>query len=61
MLSEILQSEWFWYVLAGFGANGFITQAVAISPTKKDDQVLSVLSVIFKALTGTFGLEKKNG
>lgn len=59
MLSEIFASEWFWYFLGGFGANGFITQAVAITPTKKDDQALSVASVVIKAITGTFGLDKK--
>lgn len=60
MIQEILNNDWFWYVLGGFGANGFITQAVALTPTKKDDQALSVLGVVFKALTGTFGLEKKS-
>jgi hypothetical protein len=59
MLQEILASDWLWYALAGFGANGFITQAVAITPTKKDDRALGVIGVVIKALTGTFGMTKE--
>jgi hypothetical protein len=60
MLQEIMASEWFWYALAGFGTNGFITQAVALTPTKKDDSALSMIGVVIKALTGTFGMSKSS-
>lgn len=59
MLNEILQSEWFYYVLSGFAANGFITQAVALTPTKKDDKALTIVGAVLNTLTGTFGLVKK--
>lgn len=63
MLADILTSPWLAYVLGGFAANGFITQAVAITPTKKDDQAVSVIGQVvpflFKTLTGTHGLQKK--
>ena len=58
MFNEIIQSEWFWYLMAGFASNGFITQAVAITPTKKDDEALGVVGVLLKTLTGTFGMSK---
>ncbi len=59
MITEILTNEWFYYALSGFAANGFITQAVALTKTKKDDEILGVVGVVLKALTGTFGLVKK--
>lgn len=60
MIQEILSSDWFWYALGGFATNGFITQAAVITPTKKDDEVVRVLGTVFKALTGTFGMQKKS-
>ena len=33
----------------GFGANGFITQAVALTPTQKDDRAVGVIGTIIKA------------
>lgn len=57
---DLLQNEWFLYALAGFGANGFITQAVALTPTKRDDKALTFIGVLINALTGTFGLTRKN-
>ena len=58
-MMDIINNEWFWYALGGFGANGFITQAVALTPTKKDDRAVGIIGTIIKALTGTFGLVKK--
>lgn len=58
MLELIINSEWWQLLLGGFAANGVITQIVAITPTKKDDQVLTIAAVVIKALTGTFGLNK---
>ena len=56
---ELLQNEWVGYVIGGFLANGFITQAVAITPTKKDDQAVSIIGAVVKTLLGTHGLTRK--
>lgn len=58
MLQEIITNDWFWYFVSGFAANGFITQAVALTPTKKDDQAVNMIGTLLKAVTGTFGLRK---
>lgn len=56
---ELLQNEWVLYILGGFLANGFITQAVALTPTKKDDQAIGMISALVKTVLGTHGLTKK--
>jgi hypothetical protein len=58
-LMEIISNDWFWYVLGGFASNGFITQAVSLTPTHKDDKAVGVINTVIKALTGTFGLVKR--
>ncbi|MCB1557234.1 MAG: hypothetical protein KDJ15_07985 [Alphaproteobacteria bacterium] len=58
MIEDILTNDWFLYVLGGFAANGFVTQAVALTPTKKDDKALWIAQVVIKALTGTFTMQK---
>lgn len=58
MMMDILTNEWFHFFVGGFAANGFITQAVALTPTKKDDEALGVVGVVLKGLTGTFGMQK---
>ncbi len=59
MITEIISNDWFWYVVGGFAANGFITQAATLTPTHKDDKAVSMIGTALKALTGTFGLVKK--
>lgn len=56
---EWLQNEFIVWAVGGFMANGFITQFIRITPTKKDDKVLETIQFFIKALTGTFGLTKK--
>lgn len=56
---ELLANEWVQFFVGGFLANGFITQIVAITPTQKDDQAVSMIGSIAKTLLGTHGLKKK--
>jgi len=56
---ELLQNEWLQWLLGGFLANGFITQMVALTPTKKDDQAVGMIGGLLKTVLGTHGLTRK--
>ena len=59
ILEFLFMNDWGRYIVSGLATSGFISHAVAISPTKKDDAAVGVLRSVINILGGNY-LNAKN-
>lgn len=50
----LFMTEWGQYIVGGFGVSGFVSHAVAITPTKKDDQALGIIRTVLNIVGGNY-------
>lgn len=62
MIDTIMQflfnDDWGQFILGGFATTGFIAHAVAITPTKKDDQAVGTIRTVLNLFGGNYANAK---
>lgn len=61
ILHFLFSDPWGQYLLGGFATSGFISHAVAITPTKKDDQALGLVRGVLNVIAGNYLNAKNKG
>lgn len=54
-LNFLFMTDWGRFITGAFATSGFISHAVAITPTKKDDQAVSIIGSILNIFAGNYG------
>jgi len=55
ILNFLFNEEWGQLITGAFATSGIIAHAVAITPTKKDDQAVGIIRTILNMFGGNYG------
>lgn len=55
----LFSDPWGQFILTGLGTSGFVSHAIAITPTKKDDNALGIIRGLLNVIGGNY-LNAKN-